>query len=71
MVNTDKLRGRMAEKRISGVDMAGYLGISPKGFYEKMKHGRFGLDDASVMIEVLDISDVNDIADIFFSKKVS
>ena len=66
MVRTDKIRGLMAEKRISGKKMASYLGITPKGFYDKMKHGRFGLDDAKTMIDVLEIENPTEI---FFAEK--
>lgn len=37
MVNTDKLRGIMAERRKTQTDMARVIGISPKTFYTRMK----------------------------------
>lgn len=54
-MNTNKLRGLMAEKKVTGRDMAKRLGISEKTFYSKMKRGVFGTDEAIKMIEVLNI----------------
>lgn len=68
MVRTDKLRGLMAEKKISGVAMARELGVSPQAFYKKMSKGRFALDDAEIMTRVLDIENP---VDIFFAENVT
>ena len=65
MVNTDKLRGLMAEKRITGEQMADKIGIARKTFYNKMQTGKFGLDEAEVIIQTLHIENP---ADIFFAK---
>ena len=65
MVNTDKLRGIMAEKRVTGEQMAERIGITPKTFYGKMQTGKFGLDEAEVMIDTLEIDNP---IDIFFAK---
>lgn len=68
MIRTDKIRGLMAEKKITGIQMAKHLGITPKSFYDKMKCARFGVDDATIIIDVLDIENPEEI---FFAKNVS
>lgn len=57
MVKTDKLRGVIAERRMTQTDVANAIGISPKTFYEKMQRGVFGSDEIMVMIDVLNIDD--------------
>lgn len=57
MVKTDKLRGVIAERRMTQTDVANAIGISPKTFYEKMQRGVFGSDEIMVMIDVLNIED--------------
>lgn len=57
MIKVDKLRGIIAERRMSQADVATSLGITPKTFYEKMKNGVFGSDEIQKMIEILDIED--------------
>ena len=68
MVRTDKLRGLMAEKKISGIAMANELGVSPQAFYKKMSKGRFGLEDARIMTKVLGIENP---VEIFFAENVT
>ncbi len=68
MINTDKLRGIIAERGVSQKDVAKEIGITPKTFYEKMNRGVFGSDEIDVMIEYLDIKDP---AAIFFAKTVT
>ena len=62
-MNTNKLKGIMAEKGFSGREMARELKISEKTFYSKMKRGVFGTDEAAKMVDILDIKDP---AGIFF-----
>ena len=57
MVQTNKLRGIIAEKGLSQSDVAKEIGITPKTFYEKMKIGVFGSDEIEIMIKYLDIED--------------
>jgi len=66
MVKTDKLRGIMAERGVTGAEMAKELNIAPKTFYEKMKNGKFDLDQATTMISVLQIEYP---ADIFLARE--
>lgn len=68
MVNVSKIKGLMAEKNLSGIDVAKALEITPKTFYEKMKKGRFDSNEMEAMIVVLDIRDP---ASIFFADVVS
>lgn len=57
MIKTDKLRGIIAERRISQEEVAKALKITPKTFYSKMKKGVFGSDEIQTMIEFLEIDD--------------
>ena len=68
MVDTNKLRGIIVAHGYTQQDMAKKLGIAPKTFYEKMKKGVFGTDEASILIQVLDI---NNPADVFFANRVT
>ncbi|NLF44404.1 MAG: DUF739 domain-containing protein [Bacteroidales bacterium] len=68
MVDTNALRGKIAEKRLSQSKVAEALGITPKTFYEKMGRGVFGSDEIEKMIELLDIEDPTAI---FFVKQVT
>ena len=66
MVATDKLRGIIAERRMSQRQVAAELGMTEKTFYTKMKKGAFGTDEAEKMIHLLHIEFP---ADIFFAKE--
>ena len=68
MVDTNKLRGIIVAHGYTQQDMAKKLGIAPKTFYEKMKKGVFGTDEASILIQELDI---NNHADVFFANRVT
>ena len=68
MINTDKLRGIIAERKLSQKDVAKAIGITPKTFYEKMNKGVFGSDEIDIMIGYLGIDDP---AAIFFAKEVT
>lgn len=65
MIRTDKLRGLIAEKGYSQTDIAKFIGITPKTFYEKMKVGVFGSDEIQVMIDKLQIENP---MEIFFAQ---
>ena len=65
MIKVDKLRGIIAENRMTQQDVAKAIGITPKTFYEKMKNGVFGSDEIEIMIDLLKIEDP---ASIFFAK---
>ena len=66
MINTDRLRGIIAEKRLTQQDVAAMIGVTPKTFYDKMKKGVFGSDEIEIMVEKLNISDP---MNIFFTKE--
>ena len=68
MVNTDKIRGLMAEQKKTGKDMAKALGITPTTFSAKMKTGVFNSDEMQKIVDVLSIEDP---APIFFAQKVA
>ena len=65
MVDTNKLRGIIAENGKSQKDVAEAIGMSTKTFYLKMKRGVFGTDDIEKMMSYLSIE--NPMA-IFFAK---
>ena len=68
MVNVNKLRGKMAEKGRTGIDMARVIKKTPKTFYEKMKKGVFDSDEITAMVEDLELEDP---MDIFFAEEVT
>ncbi len=68
MIDVNKLRGRMAERRRSGRDMAKVIGKTPKTFYLKMKTGVFDSDEIEAMVKDLDIENP---MEIFFAKEVT
>lgn len=55
MVDTNRLRGVMAERKKTQSDVAKFLGITPKTFYLKMKKGVFNSDELFSMIQYLKI----------------
>ena len=66
MVDTNKLRGLIAERGTSQRKLANYLGMAEKTFYSKMKSGVFGTDEAEKLIQILSIENP---AEIFFAGK--
>jgi len=67
MVDTDRLRGLMAQHRLTQADVAKYLGIGTTTMYRKLKVGQFDTDECEKLIELLDIKDPT----IFFSNMVT
>lgn len=65
-MNTAKLKGIIAERGYSQREVAKAIGVTEKTFYNKMKKGVFGTDEATAMIELLEIKNP---ADIFLQKK--
>lgn len=65
MIDTNALRGKIAEKGLSQSRVAEYIGIAPKTFYEKMGKGVFGSDEIEKMIDLLEIKEP---VKIFFKK---
>lgn len=60
-MNTAKLKGIIAERGFSQNDVAKAIGISSRTFYSKMKRGVFGTDEATAMVELLEIPNPADI----------
>lgn len=56
-MNTDKLRGIIAERGMTQEKVAIAIGVTPKTFYSKMKKGVFGTDEVIKMVELLRIED--------------
>lgn len=69
MINTNKLRGLIAERGLSQVKVAEILGVTPKTFYSKMERGVFDSDEIEAMIVSLDIPR-DSCMDIFLLKKL-
>lgn len=57
MIDTDRLRGIIAERRLSQRNVAKMLGMTEKTFYTKMKKGVFGTDELEKMVDYLNIGD--------------
>lgn len=72
MVNVDKLKGRMVEKRINATDLAKKLEINRASFYKKMKASgvTFSLREIDLMAETLNLT-AEDVIAIFFSQYVA
>ena len=68
MVNTNKLRGIIAERGLDQKDVAEMIGKSPKTFYEKMKKGKFDSDEIMEMVTGLNIENPTEI---FFANDVT
>lgn len=68
MVDTNKLRGIIAENGKTQSDVAKMIGITPKTFYTRMDRGVFGSDEIQIMIDELHIQNP---MDIFFTKEVA
>ena len=68
MVNVKKLRGKMAEKGRTGLDMARVIKKTPKTFYEKMKKGVFDSDEITAIVDDLGIENP---FEIFFAEEVT
>ena len=65
MIDTNALRGRIAEKGLSQSRVAKHIGITPETFYRKMNRGVFGSDEIEKMVSLLEIEDP---VRIFFKK---
>ena len=68
MIDTDKLRGVIAERRLSQKQVALLLKMTPNTFYAKMQKGVFDSKEMSDLIRVLNISNP---LEIFFAEVVA
>lgn len=57
MLNTAKLRGLIAERGLTQSKVAGLLGLTPRGFYNKMHAARFTCDELEALVKLLHIRD--------------
>lgn len=55
MINANKIRARIVELGMTQQQVAEKIGMSAKTFSLKMNNGKFGLDEAERMIDVLKI----------------
>lgn len=54
IVNIDKIRGLMAERKVNGLEMASHLGISQTAFYMKINGKReFSSNELGLIAKVL------------------
>lgn len=66
MVNTNKLRGKIAECGYTQAQVAKGIGMGEVTFSRRMKSGKFSLDEADKMIDLLNIENP---MEIFFSER--
>lgn len=66
MIDTNALRGIIVSRGMTQQEVAEYLKISPKTFYQKMKKGVFGSDEMEGMIKLLSIDNP---AAVFFANE--
>lgn len=65
-MNVPKLKGIIAERGYSMREVAAAINMKEKTFYNKMKKGVFGTDEAEALISFLNITNP---ADIFLRSK--
>ena len=72
MVNIDKLRGIMRERRISVEELADAIGIDRSTLYRRFADGgeSFTIKEVNAIVEVLDLDEETALA-IFFASKVA
>jgi DNA-binding XRE family transcriptional regulator len=68
MVDTNKLRGVIAENGKTQTEVAKMIGITPKTFYMRMHKKEFGSNEIQIMIDNLNITNP---MEIFFAKEVT
>lgn len=68
MINTNKLKGIMAEQGKTGKDMARVINKTQKTFYMKMKAGVFDSNEIEAMVKYLNIRNP---MEIFFADEVT
>ena len=70
MINVDKLRGKMVEKRYSVDQMASDLKITKSTVYRKLKSGDFTIREATIITGVMSMS-ADEAMSIFFAQYVA
>lgn len=64
-MKTEKLKGLIAERGLSGAKLAPMLGMSAKTFYSKMRSGNFTLREAENIARIVQVPNP---AEIFFGE---
>ena len=70
MVNTKKLKGMIAEKGTTAGNLAENIGINPSTFSNKMKSGKFTIEEADNIVKALELTS-DEATAIFFSQFVA
>lgn len=72
MINTDKLRGKIVERRMTLGEVAKKVGISPSTLSKRLNHrgGAFTIDEAEKIARVLQLS-CEELNNIFFAEHVA
>ena len=68
MINVNLIRAKIVENGMTQEQLAKQIGMCAKTFSMKMSSGKFGLDEAEKMIQILKIEDPNKY---FFAKEVN
>ena len=72
MTNMDKLRGKLAEKRMSVEELAGLIGLTKSTVYRRISTNgeAFTVGEANKIVEVLNLTTAEALA-IFFAADVA
>lgn len=71
MINTNKIKGRMAELNVKQKDLAKATGLSPSTISQKLRGDRpITLDEAEVLADVLKIENQY-FGEFFFAKQIA
>ncbi len=72
MVNTDKLRGKIVERRMNIDSVATAVGITPSTLYRRLNGGggAFTIEEADKIASLLDLS-AEELNNIFFAQYVA
>ncbi|QUA53762.1 hypothetical protein [Aristaeella lactis] len=68
MINANLIRAKIVENGMTQQQVAKEIGMTAKTFCDKMKTGKFGLDEADKMIKLLKIEEP---ARYFFANEVA
>lgn len=68
MVDTRALHAEIVRNGLTQAKVADAIGCCPDTFYKKMKSGKFDIREASIMVDLLQLSEPQSI---FFATKVS
>lgn len=66
MVNTNKIKGLLAENGMNQTDLATILKLNRRTVFDKMQSGVFKTSECETMIELFHLTDPVDIVKVFF-----